>query len=183
MLYRKWYVSGHKDKSKSLDKEQIDDLVELNFNSNKEYFSYIQSQNQVAVRIELPILTIHPDRTSFVFKDEILIIGNEMVSIHLPGTVGFGQSFDEAMRGYLRAIIENVDYHIHSEASLYDQDYYFEHCYNPGLTSIKTKDLIEQLSHYGWSKVSEYPYNCILAHKGVKSIITIPKDSIIPPSI
>ena len=76
-----------------------------------------------------------------------------------------------------------MDYHIHNETSLYDQDYYFQHIYNPQLTAIKTEDLVENLSHFGWSKASEYPYNFILTHKSVKSIITIPKDSIIPPSI
>lgn len=183
LLIRKWFISGNKGRTDPLDKEQVDDLVELNFNSNKEYFSYIKGQNQSAVRIELPVLTIHPNITSFVYRDVVFILGNEMMSIHLPGTVGFGVSFDDSMKSYLRAIIENIDYHIHNNISLYNQDYYFQHIYNPQLTAIKTEDLLEQLSHFGWLRGFEYPYNYILVHKSVKSTITLPKNSIIPPAI
>ena len=184
LLFRKWFISGDKRKDALLDKEQVDDLVELNYSSNREYFSYILDQHLPAVRIELPILTSHPTRNGFVFKDDVLIIGNvEIMSIHLPGTVGFGLSFEDSMKSYLRAIIENVDFHIHNDISLYDQDYYFQHQYNPQLTDIKTEDLINELSQYGWTKASDYPYNSILIHESVKSIITIPHESIIPPSI
>ena len=97
LLFRKWFISGEKRKDTPLDKEQVDDLVELNYGSNREYFSYILDQHLPAVRIELPIITIHPSRNGVVFKDDILIIGNEMMSIHLPGTVGFGTSFEDSM--------------------------------------------------------------------------------------
>lgn len=183
LLYRKWFLTGHKDKANPLDKEQVEDLAELNYDSNKNIITYVKNQSLPGVRVQIPITTTHPTSNSFVYLDEILIIGNTMMSVHLPGTIGIGQSIEDGMNNYLKAIIENIDYHLRYNISLKDQDRYFKHVYNPQLTDTISEELINQLSHYGWVKVAKYPFNIMLANDSVKSIITIPHDTVIPASI
>jgi tetratricopeptide (TPR) repeat protein len=189
-LYRKWYISGKKDKNSFFDNEQEDDMIHYLREELKDAIKYLSSYNDHKFfRFEIPFLIIDKKSLRQISVD-LFFTDTDVTCINVPGCSAIGITNEEKALNILQALIEATDFRIKTGLSLMNRVIPMENPDNEHLRfmilastkSIKSIQLIENLKMDGWNLMNEYKYNVVLGKETSKSVFTIPKVEMIPQS-
>ena len=181
LLYRNWYLVSKKNKKEHYDKEQVDTLRNYLLEELSDIIKHYTSQNIKAYRAELPILFIGEQKFE-TFPNAILVIGNSIQSLNLPGCMAIGENIEEAYTNYLSAVIECTDARYRKKMGFMNIVHTMRF-YDSNIKDVERRIFLNELIKSGWGEIIEGVYNSILFKKGNKVTYTLPKTKTIKSSM
>jgi hypothetical protein len=188
-LYRKWYILEKRDRNNYFDKDQITDLYNLIYIQTKHIINYYCGDDLILVndeyeihqdkpffRCDFPLLYIDYNNFKKVII-EILVIGNSIECLNLPGCIVEGKNLNEAFEKFIIAAIECFDVRFRNQMYLTNRVYPMKTYWDfPEISSI---DYIQELINDGWDNIFHCHYNTILLNNISTVTYTIPKNNTI----
>lgn len=176
-LYRKWFLLSKKNPSHSYDKEQIDDLVAIHKSQIGFLLKQLVEQALHAFRAEIPFLFIN-DKKFEEFDVEVLVIGNSIDCLSMPGCMVEAENRNAAFDNLLKAVIQCADARIRNGLWFLNRVFPMK-LYDASVQSISSEELIQKLKEDGWNKEYTGAYHTILLKEGSKVTYTIANNSVI----
>ena len=180
-LYRKWYLLSKKNPSNPYDKEQVDDL----FLAIKSKIGYIikqlVEQELYAYRAEIPFLFVNNKKFE-EFEVEVLVIGNKIDCLSIPGCMVEGENRKIAFDNLLKAVIQCADARTKNGLWFLNRVFPMK-LYNANVQAINSEKLIQKLKNDGWNKEYIGAYHVILLRDDSKVTYAVPHNTEISSSL
>ncbi len=174
-LYRKWFLLSKKDPTKPYDKEQIDDLYHaIKFQVGYIFKQLVDYELQY-YHAEIPFLFIN-DKKFEEFEVEVLVIGNSIECLSIPGCMVEGENRITAFDNLIKAIIQCSDARIKNGLWFLNRVFPMK-LYDKSVQPISSEKLIQKLKNDGWTKEYVGEYHTVLLREGNKVTYTIPNNS------
>ena len=174
-IFRKWFILLKKDPSQQYDQDQIDDLFQTHKLQVGYLFQQLENYELHTFRAEIPFLFINYKKFH-QFNVEVLIIGNTIDCLNIPGCMVEGETRMLAFNNLIKAVIQCSDARIKNGLFFLNRVFPVLSC-NPHLQPIDSEHLIKQLKKDGWPIEYRGQYHTVLLRHGSKVTYTIPNNS------